>query len=118
LAWALVSDRRDGNGHRQECQAGRAGSSCYSRRSHRGGVPHAESGKGGEAAAIGLGSFALGSALGAGAANPYGGYYGGYAYPYGGYYPAPAAPAYYPPPTPYYTPRSCWDSYYRRYYAC
>ena len=48
---------------------------------------------GGEAAAIGLGSFALGSALGAGAANPYGGgYYGGYAYPYGGYYPAPAAP--------------------------
>ena len=73
---------------------------------------------GGEAAAIGLGSFALGSALGAGAANPYGGYYGGYAYPYGGYYPAPAAPAYYPPPTPYYTPRSCWDSYYRRYYAC
>jgi hypothetical protein len=74
---------------------------------------------GGEAAAIGLGSFALGSALGAGAANPYGGgYYGGYAYPYGGYYPAPAAPAYYPPPTPYYGPRSCWDSYYRRYYAC
>ena len=73
---------------------------------------------GGEAAAIGLGSFALGSALGAGAANPYGGYYGGYAYPYGGYYPAPAAPAYYPPPAPYYTPRSCWDSYYRRYYAC
>ena len=73
---------------------------------------------GGEAAAIGLGSFALGSALGAGAANPYGGYYGGYAYPYGGYYPAPAAPAYYPPPAPYYTPRSCWDPYYRRHYAC
>jgi hypothetical protein len=73
---------------------------------------------GGEAAAIGLGSFALGSALGAGAANPYGGYYGGYAYPDGGYYPAPAAPAYYPPQTPYYAPRSCWDSYYRRHYAC
>jgi hypothetical protein len=72
---------------------------------------------GGEAAAIGLGSFALGSALGAGAANPYGGYYGGYAYPYGGYYPAPAAPAL-PRRRPYYTPRSCWDPYYRRYYAC
>jgi hypothetical protein len=70
----------------------------------------------GTAAGIGLGSFALGTALGAGAANPYG-YYGGYGYPYAGYYPAPA-PAYYPPPTPYYTPRSCWDSYYRRYYQC
>ncbi|MGE5270264.1 MAG: hypothetical protein ACM3JG_11395 [Thiohalocapsa sp.] len=65
---------------------------------------------GGEAAAIGLGSFALGSALGAG---------GAYGYPYApyGYYPpayyAPPAPAYYPP-----TPRTCWDPYYRRYYAC
>jgi hypothetical protein len=69
----------------------------------------------GAAVGIGLGSFALGTALGA-ASNPYyGGYYGGYAYPYGYY---PAAPAYYPPPAPYYGPRSCWDPYYRRYYAC
>jgi hypothetical protein len=69
----------------------------------------------GAAVGIGLGSFALGTALGA-ASNPYyGGYYGGYAYPYGYY---PAAPAYYPPPAPYYGLRSCWDPYYRRYYAC
>ena len=70
----------------------------------------------GTAAGIGLGSFALGTALGAGAANPYNPYY----YPYaGGYaYPAAPAPAYYPP-SPYYgAPRSCWDAYYRRYYAC
>jgi len=70
----------------------------------------------GTAAGIGLGSFALGTALGAGAANPYNPYY----YPYaGGYaYPAAPAPAYYPP-SPYYgAPRSCWDPYYRRYYAC
>jgi hypothetical protein len=53
----------------------------------------------GAAVGIGLGSFALGTALGA-ASNPYyGGYYGGYGYPYGYY---PAAPAYYPPPAPYY----------------
>jgi hypothetical protein len=69
----------------------------------------------GAAVGIGVGSFALGTAVGA-AANPYGGYYGGYGYPYGGYY--PAAPAYYPPPAPYYGPRNCWDPYYRRYYAC
>ena len=70
----------------------------------------------GTAAGIGLGSFALGTALGAGAANPYNPYY----YPYaGGYsYPVAPAPAYYPP-SPYYgAPRSCWDAYYRRYYAC
>ena len=68
----------------------------------------------GTAVGIGLGSFALGSALGAG---------GAYGYPYYapayGYYPAPA---YYPPAQPYYAPayapRSCWDPYYRRYYAC
>ncbi len=67
----------------------------------------------GWAAAIGLGSFALGTAVGSSAAYPYG-YYGGY--PYGGYY-APPAPAYYYPPAPYY-PRTCWDPYYRRYYSC
>ena len=62
---------------------------------------------------IGLGAFAAGTALGA-AANPY--YYNPYYYnPYGYYY--PSAPAYYPA-TPYYPPRSCWDPYYRRYYAC
>src|SRR5438270_10348206 len=67
---------------------------------------------GGEAAAIGLGSFAVGTALGAGAANPYNPYYGpGYAYPA----PAPA-PGYYP--GSYYPPRSCWDPYRRYYYAC
>ena len=61
---------------------------------------------------IGLGAFAAGTALGA-AANPY---YNPYYYnPYGYYY--PSAPAYYPA-TPYYPPRSCWDLYYRRYYAC
>jgi hypothetical protein len=58
---------------------------------------------------IGLGAFAAGTALGA-AANPY---YNPYYY--GSYY--PPAPAYYPS-TPYYAPRSCWDPYYRRYYAC
>ena len=65
----------------------------------------------GAAVGIGLGSFALGTAVGSAAAAPY---YGGY--PYGGYY-APPAPAYYPA-APYYAPRSCWDPYYRRYYAC
>ena len=64
----------------------------------------------GTAVGIGLGSFALGSALGsAPRANPY-------YYPYGYYYPAPAY--YAPPPAYYYPPRSCWDPYYRRYYAC
>src|SRR5262249_1123800 len=57
---------------------------------------------GGEAAAIGLDSFALGSALGS-TANPYNPYY----YPPGYAYPAPP-PAYYPA-TPYYPPRRCWD---------
>ena len=67
----------------------------------------------GTAVGIGLGSFALGSALGA-ATNPYNNpyYYNGYYYPAPAYsYPAPAAPY-------YYAPRSCWDAYYRRYYAC
>lgn len=74
-------------------------------------VPHPAHAIGtGAAVGIGLGSFALGSALGS-AANPY---YNPYYY-YGYYY--PPAPAYYPA-TPYYAPRSCWDPYYRRYYAC
>jgi hypothetical protein len=64
----------------------------------------------GWAAAIGVGSFALGAAAARGA---YG--YPGYGY---GYY--AALPAYYHPPAPaYYAPaRSCWDPYYQRYYAC
>src|SRR5215831_5463046 len=65
---------------------------------------------------IGLGAFAAGTALGA-AANPY---YNPYYYPYGSYYPGfyyTPAPAYYPA-SPYYTPRSCWNPYYRHYYAC
>jgi hypothetical protein len=61
---------------------------------------------------IGLGAFAAGTALGA-AANPY---YNPYYYQPYGYSYAPA-PAYYPA-TPYSPPRSCWDPYYRRYYAC
>lgn len=66
----------------------------------------------GAAVGIGLGSFALGSMLGA-ASNPYYGY--GYPYGYAALAPVyayPPAPVYYPPP------RSCWDPYYRRYYAC
>jgi hypothetical protein len=69
---------------------------------------------GGEAAAIGLGSFAVGTALGAGAANPY---YNGYAYPPAYAYPAAPAPGYYPA-APYYPPHSCWDPYRRYYYSC
>ena len=65
----------------------------------------------GAAVGIGLGAFALGSALGA-AANPY--YYNPYYYP--GYY-YPPAPSYYPS-TSYYPSRSCWDGYYRRFFAC
>src|SRR5438874_690085 len=67
----------------------------------------------GTAVGIGLGSFALGSAIGS-ATNPYNNpyYYNGYYYPAPAYtYPAPAAPY-------YYAPRSCWDAYYRRYYSC
>jgi hypothetical protein len=67
----------------------------------------------GAAVGLGLGAFALGSALGA-ASNPY---YNPYPYGYGyGYY-SPPAPAYYPS-TPYYAPRNCWDAYNQRYYAC
>jgi hypothetical protein len=69
----------------------------------------------GAAVGLGLGSFALGTALGA-ASNPY-------YRPYGYYY--PGAPVYYPPPPGYYPPpayyppvRSCWDPYYARYYPC
>jgi hypothetical protein len=63
----------------------------------------------GAAVGIGVGAFALGSVL----ANPY--YSPYYAAPYGYY---PPAPAYYPPAPYYQAPRSCWDPYYRRYYAC
>jgi hypothetical protein len=62
----------------------------------------------GEAAAIGLGAFALGTVLTQPYYNPY--YYPGYAYPQGYY----GYPGYYQG----YAPRSCWDPYYRRYYAC
>jgi hypothetical protein len=61
----------------------------------------------GAAVGIGLGAFALGTAL----ASPY--YYG-----YPGYY---GYPAYYYPPAPNYyypPPRSCWNPYYGRYYPC
>jgi hypothetical protein len=67
----------------------------------------------GAAVGIGIGAFAAGTMIGA-AANPYNNPY--YYNPYG-YYPAPA-PAYYYPPRPYYSPRSCWDPYARRYYGC
>ena len=66
----------------------------------------------GAAVGVGLGALALGTALGA-SANPY--YNPYYYYPYGYY--NTWSPAYYPA-APYYSPRSCWDSYYRRYYAC
>jgi hypothetical protein len=68
----------------------------------------------GAAVGLGLGSFALGTAVGS-AANPYNNpYYNPY-----GYYPPPPA-GYYAPPAPAYSypQRSCWDPYYRRYYAC
>lgn len=66
----------------------------------------------GAAVGLGLGAFALGSAL----ANPY--YYNPYYSPYGyyGYY--PSAPAYYPPAGYYPPTRSCWSPYYGYYYAC
>ena len=68
----------------------------------------------GAAVGIGLGSFALGTALGAGANPAYNPYYApGYYYPP----PAPAYPGYYPAPT-YPAARSCWNAYYQRYYAC
>jgi len=63
----------------------------------------------GAAVGIGLGAFALGSAL----AAPHAYYPGYYSYPYTGYY-YPPAPAYYSP----YGPRQCWDPYYNRYYVC
>ena len=60
-------------------------------------------------AAIGIGSFVLGSAIASGAfANPYG------YYPYG--YHAPV-PAYYVPPVRSH-PRTCWYPQYGGYYAC
>jgi hypothetical protein len=67
----------------------------------------------GAAVGLGLGAFALGTAVGASAA-PY------YAPPAYAYY--PPSPAYYYPPAPaYYAPygpRSCWNPYYGRYYPC
>jgi hypothetical protein len=63
----------------------------------------------GAAIGIGLGSFALGTAIGSGAfAHPYG------YYPYGYYTPAPA---YYAPPVRSH-PRTCWYPQYGGYYAC
>jgi hypothetical protein len=70
---------------------------------------HADGISPGAAVGLGLGAFALGSTL----ANPY---YRPYYYPYGYYY--PPAPAYYPSAPYYPPPRSCWDPYYRYYYAC
>jgi len=64
----------------------------------------------GAAVGIGLGAFALGSALAA--PRPYYPGYYGYPYPAGYYY--PPAPAYYSP----YAPRQCWNPYYNQYYAC
>jgi len=62
----------------------------------------------GAAVGIGLGAFAVGTALGA-AANPY------YGYPYYGY---GYAPAYYPPAPAYYPyAHRCWQPYYG-YVAC
>jgi hypothetical protein len=65
----------------------------------------------GAAVGIGLGAFAVGTAIGA-TANPYyygyPGYYPGYAYP-----PAPAYYGYAPGPA-----NSCWNPYYGRYYPC
>ena len=63
----------------------------------------------GAAVGIGLGAFALGTAL----ASPYY-YYPGAYYGYAPGYYYPPAPAYYPP----YAPRSCWNPYYQRYYPC
>jgi hypothetical protein len=64
----------------------------------------------GAAVGIGLGAFALGSAIGA-SAYPYYGYPG-----YSGYYGYPAGYGY--SPYPYYAPRSCWSRYYGRYVPC
>jgi len=67
----------------------------------------------GAAVGIGLGALAVGTAIGAGAANPY--YYGA-----PGYYYQPA-PAYYGPGYYGYGPdpaHSCWSPYYGRYYPC
>ncbi len=61
----------------------------------------------GAAVGLGLGSFALGAALGSAASRPY-----GYS-PYGYY----APPAYYAPP-PAYSYRTCWYPQYGGYYAC
>jgi hypothetical protein len=62
----------------------------------------------GAAVGIGLGSFALGTAVGSAAARPYG------YYPYGYYAPPPA---YYAPP-PVYPYRTCWYAQFNGYFAC
>ena len=56
----------------------------------------------GAAVGLGLGAFALGTAIGASAPYSYPGYYG--------------YPAYYG--SPYYGPGSCWSPYYGRYVPC
>jgi hypothetical protein len=65
----------------------------------------------GAAVGIGLGALAVGSAIGAGVANPY--YYPN-AYPYPPqYYYGPAQPTY-----PNYPSGACWSPYYNRYVPC
>jgi hypothetical protein len=62
----------------------------------------------GAAIGIGLGAAAVGTAVGAAAANPY----------YNGYYAAPP-PAYgYTPAYGYPAPHSCWSPYYNQYVPC
>jgi len=75
----------------------------------------------GAAVGLGLGSFALGTALGASARPYYGGYaspyYGGYGAPYG-YYSAPAPTYYAPAPAYSYTyPSNYYGSSYGPYYG-
>jgi len=73
-------------------------------------APQPAQARDGAGVALGVaGGLVAGAAIAGAAANPY--YYGA-----PGYY-APPPAAYYPPAPAYY-PRSCWDPYYRRYYAC
>ena len=86
------------------------GSATVPRPADAGGGWHGGGISPGAAVGLGLGAFALGSAL----TNPY--YYNPYYYSYGYY---PPAPAYYYPPAAYYPPaRSCWSPAYGYYYAC
>jgi hypothetical protein len=75
---------------------------AHAQRWHGGGIGT------GAAVGIGLGSFALGTALGSAAYRPYG------YYPYGYYAPAPV---YYAPPPPV-AYRTCWYPQYGGYFAC